>query len=176
MRSFFATDVSSLVLTLQRAVLGTVVMAHGLQKAFGWFHGFGFRGTIHWFGSIHVPAPLALLVILAETLGAAALFTGFATRFNAAAIALVMAGAIALWHLPNGFYMNWGGTQKGEGVEFFLLALALALPLVVRGAGALSIDGLIARALADAPATMAAPLPVAGAELVKMPGAGLSMR
>jgi putative oxidoreductase len=162
MRSFFATDGSSLMLTLQRTVLGTVVLAHGLQKAFGWFHGFGFRGTINWFGSIHVPAPLALLVILAETLGAAALFAGFATRFNAAAIALVMLGAVVLWHLPNGFYMNWGGTQKGEGIEFFLLALALALPLVIRGAGALSIDGVISRVLTDGPATVAAALPVAG--------------
>jgi len=145
MRSFFATDGSSLVLTLQRTVLATVILAHGLQKAFGWFHGFGFRGTIAWFGSINVPAALALLVILAETVGAAALFAGAATRFAAAGIALVMIGAIFLWHLPNGFYMNWGGSQKGEGIEFFVLALALALPLVVRGAGALSVDGVLAR-------------------------------
>ena len=58
-------------------------------------------------------------MILAETVGALALLAGFATRFNAAAIARVMVGAILLWHLPNGFYMNWGGSQKGEGVEFF---------------------------------------------------------
>ncbi len=156
MRSFFATDSSSLVLTLQRVVLGTVILAHGVQKAFGWFHGFGFKGTIAWFGGLHVPAALALLVILAETLGAAALLAGFATRFNAAAIAAVMVGAILLWHLPNGFYQNWDGSQKGEGFEFFLLALALALPLVVKGAGAYAVDGLLTRWLSTAPAALTA--------------------
>jgi putative oxidoreductase len=155
MRSFFATDGSSLFLTLQRTVLATVILAHGVQKAFGWFHGFGFKGTIAWFGSIHVPAPVAILVILAETIGALALFAGVGTRFAAAAIALVMLGAIALWHLPNGFYMNWAGSQKGEGVEFFLLALALALPLVFQGAGALSVDNLLARWLASPSASLA---------------------
>jgi putative oxidoreductase len=162
MRTFFATDSSSLILTLQRTVLGTVILAHGVQKAFGWFHGFGFKGTLAWFGGLHVPAAVALLVILAETAGAAALLAGFATRFNAAAIAIVMMGAVLLWHLPNGFYMNWGGSQKGEGIEFFILALALALPLVIKGAGAFSVDGLIARVLGDGPATAAAALTVAG--------------
>jgi putative oxidoreductase len=85
-----------------------------------------------------------------------ALLAGLGTRFAAAAIALVMAGAIVLWHLPNGFYMNWGGTQKGEGVEFFLLALALAVPLIFEGAGAFSVDGLLARWLAS-PAELANP-------------------
>ena len=55
MRSFFATDSSSLVLTLQRTALATVILAHGVQKAFGWFHGFGFKGTIAWFGTLHIP-------------------------------------------------------------------------------------------------------------------------
>jgi hypothetical protein len=63
----------------------------------------------------------------------------------AAGIALIMLGAIALVHAQHGFFMNWTGTQAGEGFEYHLLALTLALVVVIRGSGACSID----RALAD---------------------------
>ena len=57
-----------------------------------------------------------------------------------------MLGAILLVHLPNGFFMNWGGVAgAGEGYELHLLALALSVPLLVRGAGAYSLDRVIAR-------------------------------
>jgi putative oxidoreductase len=96
-------------------------------------------------GTLGMPAPVALLVILAESLGALALVFGLAGRFMAAGIAAVMTGAILLAHAPNGFFMNWSGTQAGEGFEFHLLALALAAVVVVRGSGALSLDRLALR-------------------------------
>src|SRR5437660_1243690 len=62
------------------------------------------------------------------------------SRFAAASLALVMLGAVALAHVHAGFFMNWAGTQQGEGFEYHLLAIALALVVVVAGAGRASID------------------------------------
>jgi putative oxidoreductase len=141
----FATN-RSRSLFLQRLVLGAVVLPHGLQKAFGWFGGFGFDGTMSFFtDTLGVPAPLGLLVILSDSLGSLALIAGLGTRLAALGTAATMLGAIFLYHLPNGFFMNWSGTQAGEGFEMHLLALALALPLVVRGGGAFAVDRVLAR-------------------------------
>lgn len=147
---FFATD-RSLSLLLQRVVLGAVILPHGLQKLFGWWGGFGFDGTMGFFtDTLGVPAPLGLLVILADSLGAAALVLGLGTRLAAAGTIATMLGAIFLWHLPNGFFMNWSGTQAGEGFELHLLAIALAVPLAVRGGGSYALDSVIGRAFRGA--------------------------
>jgi putative oxidoreductase len=144
LKRFLATH-SSRTLLFQRLVLGAVILPHGLQKLLGWFDGFGFSGTMHFFTDvIGAPAPVGFLVILSDSLGALALITGLGTRLAAIGTVLTMLGAILLWHLPNGFFMNWSGTQAGEGFEFHLLALALALPLVIRGGGAFSLDRVLA--------------------------------
>jgi putative oxidoreductase len=54
-------------------------------------------------------------------------------------------GAIFMVHLPNGFFMNWYGNQKGEGFEFHLLAIAIAAALLLRGAGPFSIDRAVSK-------------------------------
>jgi hypothetical protein len=59
------------------------------------------------------------------------LITGFLTRLSAAGIAMIMVGAIAMAHWNNGIFMNWGGKQAGEGFEYHLLALGLAIPLIL---------------------------------------------
>jgi putative oxidoreductase len=149
------TDASKTAL-FQRLVLASVVLPHGLQKMFGWFGGWGLSGTIAWFESaLGVPAPLAWLVIASDFLGAIALALGLFTRLTALGTALTMFGAIALVHAPNGFFMNWSGAQAGEGFEFHLLALALSLPLAVRGAGAWSLDRWLLRTLATRSSTTA---------------------
>lgn len=71
-------------------------------------------------GTLGIPA-IAFLVIMAESFGALSLILGFATRFSAASITLVMLGAVQMAHWPNGFFMNWTGAQKGEGFEYHLL-------------------------------------------------------
>jgi len=81
---------------------------------------------------------------LPKFLGPLGLAIGLLTRVAALGIAIVMLVAI-LVHKQHGFFMNWLGTQDGEGVEYHLLALGLALALIVSGAGAWSIDALIAR-------------------------------
>jgi len=138
-----ATD-DSRVLTLQRLVLGGVMFAHGAQKMLGWFGGHGFTATMHQMSG-RMPAPLVFLVILSEFFGSLMLAFGFVTRFAAFGCACVMTGAIFTTHLANGLFMNWLGAQKGEGIEYHLLALALAIPLLFCGGGALSIDRWLAR-------------------------------
>lgn len=140
-----------------RLALAAVLLAHGLQKAFGLFGGYGFEATVGFFGSLGVPAPLAVLVILAETVGAVALAAGLLGRVAAFGGAAVMAGAVAMVHYPFGFFMNWSGQQAGEGFEFHLLAIAMAVALMIRGSGALSLDRVLQRRLAAAPREDAVP-------------------
>lgn len=135
-------------LLIQRIALGAVILPHGAQKLLGWFGGYGFSGTLGFFtDTMHLPAALGVAIILAESLGAAALVLGAGTRLAALGITAVMLGAIATTHAQVGFFMNWFGAQRGEGFEYHLLALALALPLVVRGGGALAIDRALAARL-----------------------------
>jgi putative oxidoreductase len=145
-----ATDPSRTLL-FQRAVLGALIVPHGAQKLLGWFGGYGFSGTMQFFtDTMHLPAPLAFLIIVAESFGAIGLVLGAGTRLAALGVAAVMVGAIVTTHLPNGLFMNWFGAQQGEGFEYHLLVLALALPLVVRGGGLAALDGVVLRKLRSA--------------------------
>jgi putative oxidoreductase len=145
-RKLFATDDNTATAIL-RLVLGVVMFAHGAQKMLGWFGGYGFSGTMGFFtGTMHIPAPLAFLAIAAEFFGGLGLIVGFLTRIAAFGIATNMIVAIATVHAPFGFFMNWSGTQKGEGFEYHLLTLALTTFLMIRGAGVFSIDHAIATA------------------------------
>ncbi|MEZ6156450.1 MAG: DoxX family protein [Candidatus Scalinduaceae bacterium] len=129
-----------------RVSLGIVFFPHGAQKLLGWFEGSGFSETMGFFTEkMGIPVLLAFLAIMAESIGAVALITGFFTRIAALGIATNMIVAIFMVHLPHGFFMNWFGKQKGEGYEYHLLAIALAVALIVRGGGKFSIDGILAK-------------------------------
>ena len=126
---------------LARLTLGIVMFPHGLQKTFGCFGGYGFTGTMNFFTqSMHIPAPLAFLAIAAEFAGSIGLLVGCLSRVAAFGIATNMVVAIITVHSANGFFMNWYGTQKGEGFEYHLLAIGLALIVIIHGAGKWSID------------------------------------
>jgi putative oxidoreductase len=145
---FLKTDVSK-TLTAQRILLGAVMLPHGSQKLLGWFGGYGFSGTMNYFtDTLHIPSALAFLVIVSEFFGSLGLLLGLGTRLAAFGAAATMTGAVLMTHLEVGFFMNWFGNQTGEGLEYHLLALALALPLVVRGGGAFSLDRGLVEALA----------------------------
>jgi putative oxidoreductase len=145
-RKLIATDGDSATAIL-RLVLGVVFFAHGAQKMLGWFGGYGFSGTMGFFtGTMHIPAPFAFLAIAAEFFGGLGLILGFLTRIAAFGIAVNMVVAIAMVHSAFGFFMNWSGTQKGEGIEYHLLTLATTVFLMIRGAGAFSVDRAIATA------------------------------
>lgn len=128
-----------------RVVLGLIFFAHGSQKALGWFGGNGFSATMGFFtGMMHIPPPLAFLAICAEFLGGLGLLVGLLARIAALGIAVNMVVAIATVHYQFGFFMNWFGNQKGEGFEYHLLVIGMALLIIVRGAGAFSLDHLLA--------------------------------
>ena len=145
LRKLFATDDNTATAIL-RLVLGVVFFAHGAQKMLGWFGGFGFSGTMGYLTAMHIPAPLASLAIAAEFFGGLGLILGFLTRIAALGIATNMVVAIATVHSAFGFFMNWAGTQKGEGFEYHLLVLSMTAFLMIRGAGAFSVDRAIATA------------------------------
>ena len=136
---------SSPVFTILRLALGVVVFPHGAQKLLGWWGGWGFEGTMGWFASIGVPAILGILAIAADFAGALALIAGIGTRIAAFGIGVNMVVATLMVHLPNGFFMNWSGKQKGEGFEFHILAFAMAGALVIGGAGRYSLDRWITK-------------------------------
>jgi putative oxidoreductase len=88
-----------------------------------------------------IPAPLAFLAICAEFFGGLGLIVGLLSRIAALGITVNMLVAIAKVHSSNGFFMNWAGQQKGEGFEYHLLAIALAIVVMIKGPGALSSTG-----------------------------------
>lgn len=131
--------------TIARVALGLVMFPHGAQKALGWFGGAGFGNTMAFMTSkMGIPAPFVLLAIAAEFLGALGLVTGALSRVAAFGIAVTMLVAIVMAHASNGFFMNWMGTQAGEGFEYHLLAIALAVVVMVKGGGRWSVDGKLA--------------------------------
>jgi putative oxidoreductase len=143
MNALFRTP-DSASLMIVRLALGIVFLPHGLQKTLGLFGGGGFSGTMSFFTGQGIPAALAFLVILAESAGSLGLIVGFLTRVAALGIGCNMVGAIFLVHMPNGFFMNWFGKQPGEGFEYHLLAIGMALALLIGGGGKASIDRAIA--------------------------------
>jgi putative oxidoreductase len=132
------TNVSnqSWAFTAFRVVVGSVFLAHGIQK----FFMFGLHGVAGAFASMGVPVPgvTSVLVAVVELLGGAALILGFLTRWAAALNGFDMIVAILLVHLKNGFF-------NPMGVEFPLTLLVACIVLVIHGPGAASVDGALAK-------------------------------
>jgi putative oxidoreductase len=132
------------VITIVRVVLGVVFFAHGAQMALGWFGGAGPQSTVRTFReNLHMPAPLALLSVAAEFLGGLGLIVGLLSRIAAFGIAVVMSVALLVVHRKFGFFMNWFGEKQGHGIEYHVLVLALALIVMIKGAGAVSLDQVL---------------------------------
>ncbi|MCL4245701.1 MAG: DoxX family protein [Candidatus Dadabacteria bacterium] len=144
-RRFIGTDVNDVAALIARVALGVVMLPHGLQKLLGMLGGYGFSATVGAFTGMGIPAPVAVLVILAESFGALFLILGFISRFSAFGVGLVMLGAMLTVHAQFGFFMNWYGSAAGEGFEYHILALGLALIVLIRGGGKWSADGVIGR-------------------------------
>lgn len=123
-----------------RIPVGLIFAAHGAQKLFGWFGGYGLEGTGQWMGSIGL-APgylMALLAGSAEFFGGLALVLGLLVRPAAAALAVAMLVAIFTVHIDKGLFVT------NNGYEFGLALLAVAVSLVVTGAGRASLDAALA--------------------------------
>jgi putative oxidoreductase len=132
------------VVGIIRIVLGIIFFAHGAQKMLGWYGGPGLANSMRTFTEhLHLPSTLAFLVIAGELFSGIGLIVGLFSRIAGLVIVVTMVGAIATVHFRFGLFLNWFGTQEGHGIEFHLLAIALALVVVVKGAGALSVDRLV---------------------------------
>ncbi|MET1077338.1 MAG: DoxX family protein [Pseudomonas sp.] len=144
MNTLFTTLLSTragLGITLLRIVTGLTFAAHGSQKLFGWFGGYGLEGVGQWMESIGLTPgyQLALLSGSAEFFGGLALVIGLLVRPAAAALGVTMLVAIFSVHLVNGFFMS------ANGYEYALVLLAISVALVIEGAGKLSLDQRLAR-------------------------------
>jgi putative oxidoreductase len=128
-----------------RVIAGITFAAHGAQKLFGWFGGYGLEATAGWMASIGLtPGMLmALLAGGAEFFGGLFLIIGLLVRPSAVVLAFTMVIAVVLVHLPHGFFMS------NNGYEYALVLLAVSVALVIRGAGSLSVDNAIQKKLND---------------------------
>jgi putative oxidoreductase len=141
--ALFATD-ASLALFIVRVVLGVIFFAHGAQKVLGWFGGYGLEATAKHFASMGMPLPVAYTVCFVEFLSGIGLIVGFLARLCAIGVAAVMIGAMASMHWQHGFFLNVElKPGKGHGIEYNLALLAMALAVLIEGAGAFSIDRLL---------------------------------
>ncbi|WP_369990633.1 DoxX family protein [Pseudomonas xanthosomatis] len=128
-------------LSVVRILVGIIFMAHGAQKLFGLFGGYGLEGTGQWMESIGL-APGYLMALLsgsAEFFGGLALVIGLLARPAALALAVTLVVAIFSVHIGNGLFMS------NNGYEFALALLAGSVAVLIEGAGRLSLDRLIAR-------------------------------
>ena len=134
----------SWTMVVLRVVLGLVVFPHGAQKLLGWFDGYGFSGSMNYFtNTVGLPWIIGFLVIILEFFGALALIAGVTTRIMAAFYIVIAIGIIFTSSTQYGFFMNWFGNQGGEGYEYFLLWIGIAIVLLFNGGGKYSFDKLL---------------------------------
>lgn len=134
------TNAHNWALLAPRLVLGTIMFAHGAQKLFGWFGGYGLKGTAGFFAESLGMTPGIFWAALAgggEFFGGLLLLIGLATRFAALTVAITMAVAIITVHS--------GAFFAPAGMEFPLALLAISLAFLVAGGGALSVDARLSR-------------------------------
>ena len=135
----------SLAPFIARLTAGVVMFPHGAQKVLGWWGGNGFSATMEYFTSTAgLPWIAAFLVVMGEFLGSIGLIAGALSRIAAIGFVAIMTGAIFMAHIQHGFFMNWYGNQQGEGFEYHLLMIGLALIVMFAGSGRWSIDRQLA--------------------------------
>ncbi|WP_028108876.1 DoxX family protein [Ferrimonas futtsuensis] len=141
-KSLFDSTAGNAALIL-RVPTGLILAAHGAQKLFGWFGGYGLEGTGQWMTSIGL-APgylMALMAGSAEFFGGLALVLGLLTRPAAAVSAFTMLVAMFSVHIGNGLFMS------NNGYEYALTLAVISLALTLQGGGRLALDNLIAQKL-----------------------------
>jgi putative oxidoreductase len=138
----FQTDNDCVFLFL-RIIAGGIIFPYGMQKLFGWFTDFGggvgIKGSLARLRARKIPKALGWLIILGQSIGSVALILGCMGRIAAGANFIIFTGAL-LVHLSDGWTLNWLGKKKGEGIEYFVLLLAVLLVIIIKGSGAVSID------------------------------------
>jgi putative oxidoreductase len=119
-------------LLVVRVIVGLIFMAHGAQKVFGAFGGPGLGGVVQMMG------PIGYMVAIGEFFGGLGMVVGFLSRFSAAALTVIMIGAIAMVHGKNGFFLG-----EKPGFEYNLALIGLLLPILIAGPGSLTVARLL---------------------------------
>ncbi|MEQ3656248.1 MAG: DoxX family protein [Dokdonia sp.] len=149
MKNLFRTFVKTnpnIGFSIARFTLGLVIVPHGAQKLVGLFGGYGYSATIEMFTTqMGLPSLVAFSVIMIEFFGSISLILGLFSRFWALSLAAMFTGIIITTQIEHGFFMNWYGNQAGEGYEYSLLVIGLALSVLLNGSGKWSIDSLISK-------------------------------
>jgi len=124
-----------------RVPAGIIFAAHGAQKLFGWFGGYGLAGTGEWMASIGLQPGLLMAALAggAEFFGGLALIVGALVRPSAALLAITMVVAIFSVHIGNGLFAS------NNGFEFPFALLGVSLALLITGGGSASLDRSLAR-------------------------------
>ncbi|MBB1290873.1 DoxX family protein [Pseudoalteromonas sp. SR43-6] len=128
-----------------RVPVGLILAAHGAQKLFAWFGGYGLEGTGQWMASIGLEPGywLAMMAGSAEFFGGIALAIGLLTRPAAVVASFTMLIAIFSVHISNGLFM------ANNGYEYALTLLVVTVVLAIQGAGSFSLDNVLAKKLAN---------------------------
>jgi putative oxidoreductase len=137
-KTLLQTD-ADYVFAFLRTIAGIVIWPYGMQKLFGWSGGVGIKGTLEEMALEKIPKFIAWLVIIGQSFGSTALIFGFLGRVAAGGLFIIFTGAL-IFHLPNGWTMNWFGQKNGEGIEYHVILLSLLLAVIIKGSGAMSID------------------------------------
>src|SRR5215213_4626962 len=126
-----------------RLIAGLIIFPYGMQKLLGWFEdlggGVGIKETLATMRGKKIPAAIAWLVIIGQSMGSIGLILGCFGRIAAAANFIIFTGALST-HAKDGWAMNWSGKKRGEGIEYFILLLSILLVIIIKGSGAFSID------------------------------------
>lgn len=130
------------VCTFVRIIAGIIIFPYGMQKLFGWFGGPGLKASLLQLIARKIPTPIAWLVVIGQSLGSVALIAGVFGRLAAIGLFIIFTGALVV-HSPDGWTMNWFREKNGEGIEYFVMLLALLLIIIARGSGAMSFDRLL---------------------------------
>ena len=126
-----------------RVIAGIIIFPYGMQKLLGWFNdlggGVGIKETLKNMRLKRIPIAIAWLIVIGQSLGSIALITGSFARIAAAGNFIIFTGALIV-HARDGWTINWTGKKKGEGIEYFVMLLAILLVIMIKGSGPVSID------------------------------------
>lgn len=140
MKNLVLNTSASVSATTIRIILGIVIFSHGAQAMLGWFGGSGLSATLQALTTfMGLPWLVALSVICLQFFGSLMLLLGIGTRVAALGILGMFIGMIP-YHVDFGFFMNWTGSQQGEGFEYHILVIGMCLVLLIDGGGTFSLD------------------------------------
>ncbi|MFP3590403.1 DoxX family protein [Chryseobacterium sp. SIMBA_038] len=131
------------VYLILRLAAGIIIFPYGMQKLLGWFDdlggGIGIKETLLQMKAKKIPVFITWMIIIGQSLGSIALIIGCFGRIAAMGNFIIFSGALFM-HLPDGWTLNWLKKKKGEGIEYFVLLLAILLIIVLKGSGTFSVD------------------------------------